>query len=684
MKNRVDGNVQFFSLNSLFSIHHTYFLIFNSPFSILMTELYIDGTSAYLPQDLAVQVKRENPLFTKNGEYTYDITLPLSAPANAELYSHLNRLNSVTEVKTKRRAVLVADNRVYCNGTEVVTGWTHDTVSIQIASGNSELNYVIGGDLQVSFLDGMPETGTVIEAGARFCVTQRYPEAEMCMPMVYDRDAGEILNPWFVDNTVDPPELTPGDLHRFDVPGADMERFYPQPYLCAYLRYLFEALGYELEYNFLEETIYKDLYIVNAFRTMKWNEMLPGWSVADFLEQVELLFNATVVVDNRRRTARLLCRSTFYTTPTVVHVLQVEDEYETESADEDDDPAAVQLTHCDVRYNLPDNAYWRARCLPQSVKAAAKKGTIPANFHPTDSLLGRLDAWFADAAHQRTDTIYTDAKTGRKAYWNQDREVENSPKDHWQLLDEFAAIERDDPEQEVELEMMPAELAQVNIALYFRESSSDWAYVNYRYPMPAVDGAPGYEDGEDSAEDEEASTPVSDLIEQADADNGDEDGSTSTGSKGKIFLAFYGGLELPVPNYAGVKLPMSFTDEVLYVWATNECLATDGLAPTLRLQDIEGDLWQDTLEMDLDNEITFRIHDPNLYDARQVFEIRNRRYVCKEMEFTLDANGRKGAWTGTFYPIRMNDTQADTRWILADGKWRDNGVWLDNGRWLDE
>ena len=74
-----------------------------------MTELYIDGTPAYLPQDLAVQVKRENPLFTKNGEYTYDITLPLSAPANAELYSHLNRLNSVTEVKTKRRAVLVAE-----------------------------------------------------------------------------------------------------------------------------------------------------------------------------------------------------------------------------------------------------------------------------------------------------------------------------------------------------------------------------------------------------------------------------------------------------------------------------------------------------------------------------------------------------------------------------------------------
>ena len=56
-----------------------------------MTELIIDGTHAVLPQDFNVSVKRENPLFTKNGEYTYDITLQLSNPTNASLYEHLNR-----------------------------------------------------------------------------------------------------------------------------------------------------------------------------------------------------------------------------------------------------------------------------------------------------------------------------------------------------------------------------------------------------------------------------------------------------------------------------------------------------------------------------------------------------------------------------------------------------------------
>ena len=38
-----------------------------------MTQLYIDGIEAVLPADFSIAVKRENPLFTKNGEYTYII-----------------------------------------------------------------------------------------------------------------------------------------------------------------------------------------------------------------------------------------------------------------------------------------------------------------------------------------------------------------------------------------------------------------------------------------------------------------------------------------------------------------------------------------------------------------------------------------------------------------------------------
>ena len=102
-----------------------------------MTELFIGGVSVVLPKDFNIQVKRENSFITKNGEYTYDITLQLTNPTNAALYKHLHRLNSTLKIEEKRSAVLIADNRVYCNGTEIITGWTESTVSIQVASGNS-------------------------------------------------------------------------------------------------------------------------------------------------------------------------------------------------------------------------------------------------------------------------------------------------------------------------------------------------------------------------------------------------------------------------------------------------------------------------------------------------------------------------------------------------------------------
>lgn len=119
-----------------------------------MTQLFIAGVEVVLPKEFSTSVKRENSFFTKNGEYTYDVTVNLDNPINKALWPQW-RLNNSKEEKSKRTAVLIADNRVYCNGTEVITGWTNNTVSIQIVSGNSELNYFVGQDLEIAYLAGM-------------------------------------------------------------------------------------------------------------------------------------------------------------------------------------------------------------------------------------------------------------------------------------------------------------------------------------------------------------------------------------------------------------------------------------------------------------------------------------------------------------------------------------------------
>ena len=199
-----------------------------------MVSLYIAGVEAVLPSDFATEIKIENSFFTKNGEYTYEFKLPLNNPTNAALYSHLHRLNNASEIKEKRQAVLVADNRCYINGTEIITDWTDDSVSIQLASGNSELNYLIGASLQVSFLN-MGTAELTDESGRVALYTQSlkgsYPEYDYVAAPV-NTPAG-ILNEWRFGKT----------SSGYSLRLADDSIRIVQPYLCAIVRRMLTALG---------------------------------------------------------------------------------------------------------------------------------------------------------------------------------------------------------------------------------------------------------------------------------------------------------------------------------------------------------------------------------------------------------------------------------------------------------
>ena len=311
-----------------------------------MVSLYIDGTPLVLPSDFATEIKIENSFFTKNGEYTYDFKIPLNNPTNAAMYAHLHRLNNVSEIKEKRQAVLMADNRCYINGTEIITDWTDDSVSIQLASGNSELNYLIGASLQVSFLD-MGKVELTDETGRVSYYTQSlqgsYPDYDFVAAPV-STPAG-ILNEW-----------------RFSVASsayslrlADDTIRVVQPYLCALVRRMLNALGYTIGVNQLEDSRYNQLIAVHDVNTLEYAKMLPGWSVKDFFENLERMFNLVLVVNNRDRTVDIVFANQFYIAAEEVHLNAVEDDYEVETDEEN----TLLMTNANIGYDLPDSEYFR-------------------------------------------------------------------------------------------------------------------------------------------------------------------------------------------------------------------------------------------------------------------------------------------------------------------------------------
>lgn len=609
-----------------------------------MTNLFIDGVEVVLPSEFSITVKQENAFFTKNGEYTYDIELSLLVPENAKLYGFLNRLNITERPETKRKAVLVADNRVYLNGTEIITGWTDTQVSIQLVSGNSELNYFVGSDELISTLE-MKETNPVVSGSVSTdYVKKTYPDVDYNLMMTYDSLHQVDKNIWLYrlyNNDVNNP-YAGYIVQKEDIQPYD---YIPQPYLCAYMRELLKALGYTLEYNAIEDTPWKSVYIVHVCETYKWNEMLPGWTAKDFLQNIETMFNGSFLIDHRTKKVSFLLNVSYLPKVSNVHLQNVVDAYTVE-VEEEEEADAINST---IKYKLPSTEYYKLRCLPDVVKEAAKTKVIDDG----------LFAFFGKPENQVTDTIFDYKSENRKIIYLEGSGIMS----HLEMVDELASLVRENAESELELEFVPAELTE---RAFYIEGIDPGGFYFGQYYIPSVSVS-------DDEPDETTYDSIHNMVNNL---------SEKTESKSNIFLAFFRGLN---PVQIGVmpanSYPLAFIDRFFPTTSWPATLSAD--YPTFNLVEMEKYFYSNAYKIDRKNPVKITCYDSNVYPASSVFEIFNRRYLAKEIEYTIGPNGRTTAWTGTFYPASLPDTEVDKRWILADGKWRDGGVWLDEGRWLD-
>jgi hypothetical protein len=62
------------------------------------------------------------------------------------------------------------------------------------------------------------------------------------------------------------------------------------PFVCAYLEKLMSALGYTILENQLASTPWKKQILIHGQNTLQYAEMLPGWTVKAFLEEMEKLY----------------------------------------------------------------------------------------------------------------------------------------------------------------------------------------------------------------------------------------------------------------------------------------------------------------------------------------------------------------------------------------------------------
>lgn len=314
-----------------------------------MVGLTIDGKQVHFQQDTNFEYFRENPFFTKSGDYTYDIDIDLSDPVNQVIYEHIDRLHSLNK-PTGRKACLFDGNRIICYGTEILLKKEEDILKIQIVSGNSELNYIYAGDKKIRELD----FGTIPQPTVQYAASvadYRYPEANYVFPPILKSDDENHSGSDFNNKIAN---FALGSL-QYD----SNTKFYPQPFLLYYVEKIVEIVGYKVAYNcLLEEERWRRLIIVSGYDSLEFSKLLPDWTANEFITSCEMFFNVVFLVDSTKHEAHIIPAKKYYSdlNPIILTKDEIIEEFD---RDYETDGSELYLDYNNIEYDLPSSAGYK-------------------------------------------------------------------------------------------------------------------------------------------------------------------------------------------------------------------------------------------------------------------------------------------------------------------------------------
>ncbi|GHT26154.1 hypothetical protein AGMMS4957_21630 [Bacteroidia bacterium] len=588
-----------------------------------MTELLIDNQSVTLPNEFQLEILSENPFFTKNGQYTYDVTLSLEDAQNARIYKHYNRLNNADLIASHRTATLIVDNRVLLRGTEIILEITEKQVKVQLVSGESELNYFIGGDKKLNELD----LGVVDS-------TNPYGAAFNYMPF-YSENHEKVINRgicYIWDYKSYPDNQFP--------PSAGVTHFtqIAQPYLYFIIDKIINAIGYTVTTNFIQTSLYKSLYIVNGINTRSCNKMLPDWTVSEFFEEIEKMFNVAVLIDESVKEVSILQKGNFYQNTQKHYIHEVLDEF-VQTLDEKniDDYAGAN-----IGYDLPDNDYFKWQDIDRTILDKVEY------VHKSDevAIMNYISSYPGGNTKELKNKIFiSDQSAEQYVHVDFTEEIQFFIK----RVNMFKPILNNPqkPDLDIEFKITPVAMKIVDVETWIWRwiAKHDMlsAYNSMSTQMPVI---------ESDDPDDELDNSFIDIQEEI------EGNIKSESSADKIQLAFYTGEKL-IHNPAGdtyeMAYPVPFTDCFWEDMANYGIQKIDPNNLSLRLDALNGlkKLYfnESSLAIDTTREYTFKFISKEKLDPKAIFVINNKEFACKQLKYSIDENGMDSIIQGVFYPV---------------------------------
>lgn len=645
-----------------------------------MTQLFIDNQEVVLPSNLSVDLIVSNPLLTKEGTTTYDIDIDLRNQQNARIYRHINRINT-TEHPKSRTAVFMVDGHTILKGTEIILKINGDKAKIQIVGGNSEFNYQIA-DLNIRDLDlgeiQISEGKTYVTADdATPTLSGHYPQFHhVFTPVILSMTGDDPIDvqqgtgdSWYAEFYANPVTLYHGDT-RF----SERAKFAPQPYILAIIYRFFLALGY---LNIDMQTLEADqtnlcLFIVNARKTLRYNEMMPNWTAVKFIEEIEKFFNVVIKADPIDKTVSIVHQRTYYDTTEKYFMPDddVIDIFETEFADSNDQEVGAS-NYDNVKYNLPSTDWYKYAAISTDLLAKCRiysgQNVTFASQPKTLCDIYQHDEDDAKVGFNRL-TLYDTTDAGRQLIsrvketnmWRADYPDSHEFFYFTRCVDFLHPVEDKEKKSSTTLNVVPAEVFPLLIMFNGGDASGNFAIATVPFCRDQPEGI--IQQDASKEDDGEVDTRNDGTTEESGINEYIINGAPQETVSEQIFIAFYAGLKNILHNATSrsdITYPLSLVTPVVDYKACTLLgnLASFGFTKFDDKYDLSPShrkhlYYSNNLQYDPTVSFTIRFRALQMLDPTRIFIIRNRAFYCKQLKYQVEAKGLNTIVEGIFHPVQ--------------------------------
>lgn len=618
-----------------------------------MIKLIIDGKEAVIKAGTSFKLTRMNPYFEDQGDFTFEVQLPLDGCAeNLAIFGALHRAEvGLAGWANKELPMHLIAPPVNVVGVAKVMTVSEAEVKVQLLAGKSDVNDfgkdAEGKDLYIDELDlGLKLDNTNTPVGYQDPYDVKKKHLYVTFPV--KDSTGMIVNYPLWKIMI---KKNAGGETVEERDSCTYQNYAVQPYLATVINSIIRKLGYGQILNVFNSSWLKDVFVANNVQTNNVDDILPHWTVAEFFTELRNAFGVYLDVGESVKSVNLVSLSSHYSGSAGVVLEEVLDEL---TADIDHDENAKTTKEGNTEYELgsisgvlrlPDEV-WQNAIIKTFSDDGLLRRWIGENIREEEKSSSK---WlFVDLNLNRTYAYLKSAKDG-KFYLAQ--------------VDVFPPLIRNgafykaatNREINTKLRIVPLQMAYQDFE--FTLSFENPYDTGYEYDINDIrdcfKGKPILMSYADSVVPDKQTYSVNGAI------NGNSESTTNETNKlDKLYVAFNSNAaweksgevfpyKVPLginylPTYDGFYLPLTLKTNIRQPFSLRPSL-NETACVGYNLE------FMDRIKTAVERQFLF-LDDVDV-DPTASYVIKGKRYACHKIEVTIDTNGVQPLKRGYFYEI---------------------------------